>query len=312
MKKLISIVVPMFNEEGNIKPLYSEISKVIKAENKYKFEIITIDHGSTDSTFQKLLQIHRKDKQLKIVQLSKNFGTADAAIEAGLQYASGEAVVVIMGDLEEPPQLIAQFLRKWETGYDVVYGLVKERPKNISIIRKTASVIYYKLLNSLTANAFPENASDFRLLDKKVYQVINSMGEKNKYLRGLVNWSGFKQTGLPFKRSPRYSGKSKANFSAILKVGLNGIFSFSYAPLKIVSILGFILSIASFLIILYQLFLFVIYGRGQPGVSTIVVLNGFLFGMLFLILGVIGEYLSRIYDEVKGRPNFIVKDKIGF
>src|SRR3990167_6695913 len=312
MKKLISIAIPIFNEEGNIYLLYKELSKLISAEKKYRFEIIAVEHGSADSTFEKLLKIHLKDKKLKIIQLSKNFGNADCAIEAGLQHSSGEAAVIIMADLEESPEIISKFLRKWEEGYEIVYGVVKERPKNIPLIRKIASVMYYKILNSLTDNMFPENASDFRLIDKKVYQVINNMEEKNKYLRGLISWSGFRQVGIPFKRTKRFSGESKATFFTALKVALNGIFSFSYAPLKFVTVLGFILSAISFLIIIYQITLYIIYGRGVPGISTIVILNSFLFGMLFLILGIIGEYLSRIYDEVKGRPNFIVREKIGF
>ncbi|KKR88156.1 MAG: Glycosyl transferase family 2 [Candidatus Curtissbacteria bacterium GW2011_GWA1_41_11] len=312
MKKTISIVIPIYNEEENIQPLYKELSKLIKLEKKYNFEIITVEHGSKDNTFETLLKIRAKDKQLKILQLSKNFGNADAAIEAGLQYSSGDAAVIIMADLEEPPELISKFLRKWEQGYEIVYGIVKQRSKNVALSRKFASVVYYKLLNSLTGNIFPENVSDFRLIDKKVYKTINKMEEKNKYLRGLIAWSGFNQTGIPFKRTKRYSGESKAKFLAVLKVALNGIFSFSYVPLKIVTIMGFILSIISFLFIIYQLILFLIFGRGQPGISTIVVLISFLFGMSFIIWGIIGEYLSRIYDEVKNRPNFIVKQKIGF
>lgn len=164
----------------------------------------------------------------------------------------------------------------------------------------------------MTGNIFPANVSDFRLVDKKVYEVVNRMPERNKYLRGIIAWTGFKQIGIPFERTKRYSGKSKANFTTVLRVAANGILSFSYVPLRIVTVIGFILSLISFLIIIRQFTLFVIYGRGAPGISTIVVLTSFLFGMLFLILGVIGEYLARIYDEVKGRPSFIVKNLTGF
>lgn len=310
MKKLISLVIPFYNEEGNINKLYETIKRVMAAEAKYNFEIIAVEHGSSDSTIEKLSALRKIDKRMKILQLSKNFGNADAGIAAGLVFAKGEAAVIIMADLQEPPELISKFLRKWETGYEIVYGIVKSRPDS-SIARKISSNLYYKTLNIMTGNIFPENVSDFRLIDNKVYRVINAMPEKNKFLRGLVIWTGFKQTGIPFKRSPRFSGKSKADFLTVLKVASNGIFSFSYAPLKIVTILGFVLAVISFTMIVFQITLFVIYGRGTPGISTIVVLMSFLFGMLFLILGVIGEYLSRIYDEVKGRPNFIVKKKLG-
>lgn len=310
MKKLISIVVPFYNEESNINKLYDRLKKVIKTEVKYNFEIIAVEHGSTDFSLEKLLLLRKKDRKLKILQLSKNFGNADAGIAAGLAFTKGEAVIIIMADLQEPPELIAQFLRRWEKGYEIVYGIVKKRPDS-TITRKILSNFFYKFLNLMTDNIFPDNVSDFRLIDKKVCEVINAMPEQNKFLRGLVSWTGFKQTGIPFERSPRFSGKSKADFLTALKVASNGIFSFSYTPLKFVTILGFILSTISFLMIGYQIILFAMFGRGAPGISTIVILNSFLFGMLFLILGIIGEYLARIYDEVKRRPNFIVKKKFG-
>lgn len=310
MKKLISIVIPLFNEEENIQQLYLKLSGLMAGEKKYDFEILAVEHGSVDSTFQKLVSLRKKDKRIKILQLSRNFGTADAGIEAGLNFISGDAAVILMGDLQEPPELISQFLRKWEAGYEIVYGIVKKRP-DVSITRKILSNLFYKILNIATGNIFPDNVSDFRLMDRKVYLEVKNLPEKNKFLRGLVIWTGFKQTGIPFKRSPRFRGKSKADFLTALKVAANGIFSFSYAPLKIVTFMGFLLSLISFAMIIIQIILFFLLGRGAPGISTLVVLISFLFGMLFLILGVIGEYLSRIYDEVKDRPNYIVRDKIG-
>src|SRR3989344_4301028 len=311
MKKFISVVIPIYNEEENVEELHKRLSQLFSKEKKYSFEIVAVEHGSTDATFKKLLSLRKKDKRVKILQLSKNFGNADAGITAGLTFAKGDAAVILMADLQEPPEIISKFIREWERGYEIVYGVTKKRA-DTSKVRKAASILYYKILNLLTENIFPENASDFRLVDRKVYELINQMPEKNKYLRGLIIWSGFKQIGIPFNRRKRFAGKSKADFLTVLKVAANGIFSFSYAPLKLVTILGFLLSIISFLMIFYQIVLFVIYGRGAPGISTVVILVSFLFSMLFLILGVMGEYISRIYDEVKGRPNFIVKNKIGF
>lgn len=310
MKKLVSIVSPIYNEEGNIKELYKQLRALFLKEKKYEFEIIAVEHGSTDSTYQKLLDLRKKDKRLKILQLSKNFGSADTGIVAGLNFAKGDAAVITMADLQESPALISKLLRKWEEGYEIVNGVVIER-RGVSLARRVNSILFYKVLNKLTGNLFPENVSDFRLIDRKVYEVVNTMEERNKFLRGMISWTGFRQTGIPFSRSPRFAGKSKADTLTVLKVAANGIFSFSYAPLKLVTILGFLLSLISFLLIIYQISLFIIYGRGQPGISTLVVLISFLFGMLFLILGIIGEYLSRIYDEVKGRPNFIVRNKVG-
>lgn len=308
---LISIVIPFYNEQENVEELYKRFTMLFDLEKKYTFELIAVEHGSTDSTFAKLLNLHQKDKRVKILQLSKNFGTADAGIIAGLHFVKGNALVITTADLQDPPEVISKFLRKWEQGYEIVYGIIKKRADN-SFLRKVLSIMFYKILNLATGHIFPANVSDFRLIDRKVYEAVKTMPERNKFLRGIIIWTGFSQTGVSFNRSKRFAGESKADFLTVLKVAANGIFSFSYAPLKLVTILGFILSVVSFSMIIVQVTLFVINGRGAPGISTIVVLMSFLFGMLFLILGVIGEYLSRIYDEVKQRPIYIVKNKIGF
>src|SRR3989344_2669149 len=204
MKKLISIVIPIYNEEENVEELHKRLSQLFSKEKKYNFEIVAVEHGSTDATFKKLLFLNKKDKRLKILQLSKNFGNADAGIVAGLQFAKGDAAVITMADLQEPPNIISMFFRKWEKGFEIVNGIVKERP-GVPPTRRISSDLFYKVLNYLTGNLFPENVSDFRLIDKKVYEIINGMEEKNKFLRGLITWTGFKQTGIPFKRSPRFA-----------------------------------------------------------------------------------------------------------
>lgn len=310
MKKLISIVIPFYNEEGNIEELYKQLSKLMSVESKYNFEIIAVEHGSQDSTFKKLISINKKDKRLKILQLSKNFGNVDAAISAGLAFAKGDAAVILMGDLQEPPELISSFLRNWEEGFDIVYGIVKKRA-DFSKTRHLSSIVFYKLLRALTGNILPVNASDFRLIDKKVYSAVNSMPERNKFLKGLMIWTGFSQIGISYSRRPRFAGESKADFVTVLKVAANAIFSFSYVPLRIVTILGFIVALVSFAVIVLELVLILIFGRTAPGILTIVFLISFLFGTLFIILGIIGEYLARIYDEVKGRPIYIVRQRIG-
>lgn len=237
----------------------------------------------------------------------KNVG-CDGGIEAGMKQAHGEAVIIMMADLQEPIELIHTFLEKWEKGYDIVYGLVKKR--TASFHRNLISLFYYKLINILTGNMFPENASDFRLIDRKVYLAINDMEERNKYLRGLIAWTGFTQIGIPFDREKRFAGESKADVMTVFKVAMNGIFSFSYIPLRLISTLGFIITVVSFLMILFYLYLFLIWGRVTPGATTTILLILLLFGLLFFVLGIISEYLVRIYDEVKRRPNYIIKNKI--
>lgn len=306
-KKLISIVIPIYNEELVIPELIKQLTKFIDKNKSYDFEIIFVEHGSVDNSFILLHKYSKKDQRLKILQLSKNFG-CDGGIAAGMRFATGNASIIMMADLQEPIELISEFIKKWENGYEIVYGVVKKR--TASFFRNISSVLFYKIINLFTGNMFPENASDFRLIDKKVYDTINQMGEQNKYLRGLIMWTGFKHIGIPFNRAKRFTGKSKANFITVLKVAVNGIFSFSYLPLRFVTVLGIGITIVSFLMILFYLYLFIVHGREAPGAITIILLTLSLFGILFFVLGIISEYLIRIYDEVKNRPTYVVKNKI--
>jgi len=307
MKKLISIVIPVYNEEKVIPELIKRLTKFINSYKKYNFEVIIVEHGSIDKSFELLRNCAKKNKRIKVLQLSRNF-TCDGGIAAGLHFARGSASVIMMADLQEPIELIKEFIKKWEEGFEIVYGVVKKR--TASPLRNFNSKIFYKVLNFLTNNMFPENASDFRLMDRKVYLIINQMKEQNKYLRGLVMWTGFKHTGIPFDRQERFAGESKADFKTVLSVALNGIISFSYLPLRMVVLLGIFLTVLSFLLMIFYLLLFIIYGRVAPGITTVIMLILFLFGMLFFSLGIISEYLARIYDEVKRRPNYIVSNKI--
>lgn len=307
MRKKISIVIPIYNEEKVIPELIKRLSKFVDSNPKYSFEQILVEHGSKDKSYEILKNHAKKDSNFKVLQLSKNFG-CDGGIAAGMRFATGDACIIMMADLQEPVEMIRDFIEKWEKGYDIVYGEVRKRTGGI--IRNISSIIFYKIINAFTNNIFPENASDFRLIDKKVYQTVNQMKEQNKYLRGLIMWTGFKHIGIPFDRSKRFAGESKADFKTVLAVGLNGIFSFSYLPLRLVSFVGIVLTVFAFIMIVFYLSLFFLYGRTAPGVATIIVLILFLFGILFFILGIISEYLARIYDEVKNRPLFIVKNKI--
>lgn len=307
VKKLISIVIPIYNEKLVIPELVKQILRFINNKKNYDFEIIFVEHGSIDNSFILLQKLSKKDHRIKILQLSKNFG-CDGGISAGMHFARGDACVIMMADLQEPIELINNFIEKWEKGYDIVYGQIKKR--TAGFFRNMNSVLFYKVINLFTKNVFPENASDFRLIDKKVYETINQMGEQNKYLRGLIMWTGFKHIGIPFNRAKRFAGESKANFITVLKVAMNGIFSFSYLPLRFVTGLGIIITVISFLMIFIYLYLFIVHGRETPGAATMILLTLSLFGILFFVLGIISEYLVRIYDEVKDRPSFIVKNKI--
>jgi polyisoprenyl-phosphate glycosyltransferase len=310
MKKLISIVIPAYNEEAVIGELKKRLQQIMNQCQNYDFEVIIVENGSVDTTFEQLVSVHHEDPRFKIVQLSRNFG-CDGGITAGLAYAKGDSAVIMNADLQDPPELIPQFIQQWEAGYEIVYGVIQKR-EGVNIIRRVMSRAAYMIIFKLSNHMIPENASDFRLIDKKVYTIINSLKEKNKFLRGLVVWTGFKQIGIPFERQPRFAGESKADFRTVWHVAMNGIFSFSYFPLKIATFLGFLLSTLTFLMAFVEISLYLLYGREVPGFTTLILSVLFCFGMVFLILGIMGTYIERIYDEVKERPNYIVNTEIGF
>lgn len=310
MKKLVSIVIPAYNEEEVLEELKRRLQEMMATNNVYDFEIIIVENGSADRTYDGLVRINGEDDRFKIVRLSRNFG-CDGGIAAGLSYAKGDAAVIMNADLQDPPELITKFIHKWEDGYEIVYGIIRKR-EGVSFTRNIMSSMFYKIINRLTNNTIPANVSDFRLVDRKVYTIVKKMEERNKFLRGMIAWTGFKQTGIPFERPPRFAGKSKSPIFPSFQVALNGIFSFSYFPLKIATMLGFIVSIGSFLLALIEFALWLRFGSTVQGFTTIILIILFLFGMLFLLVGIMGEYIARIYDEVKGRPNWIVTSDMGF
>jgi dolichol-phosphate mannosyltransferase len=309
MKKLISVVIPAYNEEEVIDELSKRLKAVMDRNVKYDFEVIIIENGSVDLTFQKLIEVNKNDSRFKIIRLSRNF-TSDGGSFAGLKYAKGDAVVIMNADLQDPPELIPEFIKKWESGYEIVYGIITKR-KGVAITRRFASSLFYELTNRLTGGLFPKNVSNYRLIDKKVCAAINEFPERNRFLRGIIAWTGFTSIGISFERPPRFAGESKANFLDVLQYALHAVYAFSYFPLKVITVIGLTLSICSFIAIIIYIALYLIYETKVPGLTTLLTLMLFLFGMLFLILGIMGEYLSRIYDEVKQRPNFIIKEKVG-
>lgn len=309
MKKKVSICVPVFNEEAVLRELISRSQKMMSAESGYDFELIMVENGSRDRSYEILREERGRDSRIKIVRLSRNFG-CDGAITAGLKYVSTDATVIMNADLQDPPELIPEFLRRWEAGYSIVYGVIKKRHGE-KFLRKALSSLFYVIINALTRGLFPRNASDFRLVDKDVAKTINSMKETNRFMRGMIAWTGYSQIGVEFERPARFAGKSKSGLGAVFKVAMNGIFSFSYFPLRVITVLGIIISTSSFMLMVAFIISFFVLGRIVPGHTSTIVIMLFLFGILFFILGIIGEYLARIYDEVKGRPNFIVIEEIG-
>jgi len=311
MKKLVSIVVPAYNEEDNVEELHRRFNNVFLSLPDYDFEVIIVDNGSTDSTLERLVQIHKNDKRYKIISLTRNFLPVNNAIVAGMRYAKGDAVFITYADLQDPPEMIPEFLKKWEDGYEIVYGIIKEREK-MKLSRRILYSLFYIVINRLTKDVIPKDASDFTLIDRKVNTVIVNLEERNKFLRGLIPWTGYRKIGIDYTRAPRHAGASKADISTVLSFAVNGLSSFSTFPLQIASILGFILAFFSFVLIIIEGVLFIIYGREIPGIATIILVMLFSFGILFFLLGIIGGYIGKIYEEVKRRPDYLIKREIGF
>lgn len=296
MKKLISLVIPAYNEEQVIPLLVKSLTTFINSQTSYSFEAIVIDNGSTDNTFNTLVKAQGKNKWLKIIQLAKNERT-DGGLIAGLSYAKGDVAITLNADLQDPPSLIPSFITKWQEGYDIVYGVVGKR-EDVGRIRKIETFIFYKIIKLLTNNVVKENASDFRLLDKKVYQEITLMPEHDKFLRGLILWTGFKQTGITYDRKSRAAGKSKANFKTVLGVALDGILYYTNLPVY----LPLIFSLAVFGVAVTLLAL----------TRYSLALEALFFSITLLSLSIGLRYIKQILKEVQRRPQFIIKQKIGF
>lgn len=309
-RKLISVVIPAYNERDNVDELARRLQRVFEANPGYDFEAIVVENGSHDDSFDKLLAVHNSDPRFKILQLSRNF-RMDGGVTAGLNHASGDAAVIMTADLQDPPELITEFIRKWEEGYENVYGIVTKR-EGTSWLRRLNSQLFYYLANHITGGMIPRNVSDFRLVDRKVYETINSMQERNRFVRGLFAWSGFRSIGIPHERAPRYAGVSGAHSFKVLELALKGIFAHTYVPLKFITFIGLGVSLISFLFLFVIVIKALFWGVPFPGFGTIMAVMLFMFGILFTVLGIMAEYIGLIYEEVKQRPNYIVTRSVGF
>ena len=309
-KPLISVVIPAYNERDNIDELGRRLGLVFDAESAYDFEAILVENGSGDDTFEMAMALHDRDPRFKVVQLSRNF-RMDGGLTAGLNHATGDAAVVMAGDLQDPPEVIPQFIRKWEEGYEVVYQIVTER-QGTGPIRRMNSQLFYIFADKLTAGTIPKNVSDFRLVDRKVYETVNTMEERNRFVRGLFAWVGFKSIGVEAPRAPREAGVSGAHTLKVLDLAMKGIFAHSYMPLKFIFAFGLVMSGLSFVALVVMAVWFIAFGVPFAGFGTIVSVIVLLFGILFSLLGLMAEYIGLIYEEVKQRPNFVVRTEVGF
>ena len=311
MEKIVcSVVVPVYNEEEVINETYKRLKSVMDGLD-ITYEIIFVNDGSRDRTRELALEICKNDSNIKFVDFARNFGH-QTAITAGMDYASGDAIVVIDADLQDPPEVIPEMLEKWREGYEVVYGQRVKREGETAFKKFTAKV-FYRTLNKLTDVEIPVDTGDFRLIDRKVCDALKQVDERNRYIRGIISWLGFRSIAVPFVREKRFAGTTKYPLKKMLKFASDAIISFSYKPLKLATYFGFFLSFASFvyLIVTVILKLFNV-TQTVEGWASLVAIMLFFNGIILLILGIIGEYIGRIYDEAKGRPLYVVREIINF
>ena len=304
-KRLVSVIVPAYNEADCVDELFTRLADVFDKEQDYDFEAVIVENGSTDGTYSKLLAINGKDPRFKVLKLSRNF-RMDGGLTAGLSVIDSDACILMTADLQDLPEQIPALIRKWEEGFENVYGIVTDR-QGTGPIRTFNSKAFYWLAGKLTDNRIPKNASDFRLLDRKVYEAVRNMDERNRFVRGLVAWVGFNSVGVEMARPPRFAGESKAYSFQVIDLAFKGIFAHSYIPLRIITVTGVSVSVFSIVAFIALLLRWILVGVPFGGFGTIVTIVLFSFGLLTFMLGIMAEYLGLISEEVKKRPNFVIE-----
>ena len=302
--RLLSVVAPVYNEEQLLQEFYSRVCSALDGLN---FELVLVDDGSSDSTPERLNRLASDDPRVHVVYLSRNFGH-QTALTAGLDHARGDAVVMLDADLQDPPELIPRMLDHWRGGCDVVYA-VREHREGESRFKLTTARWFYRLFDWLTQVQLQHNSGDFRLLDRRALDALLSMRERSRFLRGMTVWVGYRQAAVPYKRDPRYAGETKYTLSKMLAFSLDAISSFSHRPLQLATLLGFLISTLAFIAIPVVVVLRIL-GSYLPGFSSITIAVLLLGGIQLIALGIIGEYVGRIYDEVKGRPLYLVRSRL--
>lgn len=306
---VVSIVAPAYNEANNLAAFVAAMTPVLDALGE-PWEIVFVDDGSRDGTLGSLLAARAADPRIKIVGLARNFGK-DVALSAGLAHARGRAVIPIDCDLQHPPELIPQLVAKWRAGADMVIG-VRTRRSEEGVVRRTSARLYYSLMRRMTNVEIPPNAGDFRLLDRKIVDVINQMPERCRFMKGIFAWPGFKTETVAFQANVRAGGRSQWSLWKLWRFALDGLFSFSTVPLKMWTYLGGLSALGAFIYLTITLVQKIVFGISAPGYASLLIVVLFLNGLLLLSNGIQGEYLARIFEEVKGRPLFVVGNTWGF
>ncbi len=309
MKPVLSVIIPVFNEEPVIIETYKRLTKVMEGMGE-TYELLFVNDGSRDMSAAIIADLCSKDKSVKLLNFSRNFGH-QPAITAGMDFAAGDAIVIIDADLQDPPEVIPEMLKLWRQGYEVVYGKRSER-KGESAFKKFTAKMYYRLLKNMTNVDIPVDTGDFRLIDRKVCDAMKMLGEKNRYVRGLVSWTGFNQTAVHYVRDERFAGETKYPLKKMIRFAMDGIAAFSYKPLKLATGTGFAIALLSFIYLVVILFQKLVYGNVIEGWASTIAVILFSQGIVLIMLGIMGEYIGRIYDEIKNRPIYLISQKIGF
>jgi dolichol-phosphate mannosyltransferase len=302
-----SIVVAMFNEEAVVRALHERVRAVMETLGE-PFELVVVDDGSSDSTLEILRALANDDRWLRVLSFSRNFGH-QAAVTAGLRAARGRAVIVMDGDLQDPPEVIPDLVERWREGYDVAYAVRRKRKEGW--FKRQSYALFYRLLHAVAYVRVPVDSGDFALMDRRVVDVLNAMPERNPFVRGIRAWVGFRQIGVEYERAARTRGVSKYSFGRLVLLALDGLVSYSFAPLRVVANLGLFISTFAFIAMAYLVAARLVQGVPVPGWTSTVIIMLFLGGIQLLSIGVIGEYVGRIFDEVKQRPLFIVREEFG-
>ena len=305
----LSIVIPFYNEEPNIDYLFERLILVLEPL-EMTYEIVCVNDGSKDNTLKLLVEYHQRNPAIKVVNFSRNFGK-EIALTAGIDYTTGDAVIPIDADLQDPPELIVELIAKWREGYDVVYATRRSR-QGESWVKKFTAQSFYRVIQGLTAVEIPPDTGDFRLMDRKVVDALKQLPEHNRFMKGLFSWVGYQQTSILYDRDPRFKGQTKWNYWQFWNLAIEGITAFSSLPLKIWSYIGISISLISFIYASFLIIRTLILGIDVPGYASLMVAVLFLGGMQLLSLGILGEYLGRIHNEVKRRPLYLVRESYGF
>lgn len=303
-KKLVTILVPAYNEQDVLYMLYERLSNIMNSLTNYDFEVLLVNDGSKDDTLKIMKDLRAKDQRICYLNLSRNYGKETAMI-AGLDYSKGDCVIIIDADLQDPPELIPEMLKYWEEGYDDVYAKRKSR-KGESFLKKFTSKMYYKMLQSVTNIEIQKDTGDFRLLDRRCVEALKSIRESQRYTKGLFSWIGYNKKEILFDRDPRAAGQTKWNYGKLINLSIDGLTSFTTAPLRWAAVIGILVSLAGFIYMIAIIIKTLVYGIDVPGYSSTMVVILFLGGIQLIFLGVIGEYLGRTFNESKGRPIYFI------